>query len=163
MKSYVLGFAFDTDCRVALVKKDRPEWMAGRWNGIGGKIEADEDPIAAMVREFAEETGVKSAPMVWQHFATLDDAVLGYRVYCYVTVWPPESLDLVRTVESEEIRIFGGDVLLQPDIDLMPNLRWLMPMSLSLSDTDIPLFISYATQAFRPESVAPIVGKTCTC
>lgn len=143
MKSYVLGFAFDTACRVALVKKDRPKWMAGRWNGIGGKIEANEKPIDAMVREFREETGVTTAPIVWQHFATLDDAVLGYQIWCHATVWPPESLDLVQTVESEEIRIFGGDVLVRSDIDLMPNLCWLIPMSLSLSDTEIPVLISY--------------------
>lgn len=149
MKSYVLGFAFDTACRVALVKKDRPEWMAGRWNGIGGKIEANEKPIDAMVREFAEETGVQSSPTVWQHFATLDDAVLGYQITCFVTVWQPESLDLVHTVESEEIRIFDGDVLVRLDVDLMPNLRWLMPMSLCLADNEIPVLISYRSYVFH--------------
>jgi hypothetical protein len=37
---YVVGFAFDTDGRVALIRKNRPEWQAGRLNGIGGHVEA---------------------------------------------------------------------------------------------------------------------------
>lgn len=146
MQSYVLGFAFDSTCRVALVKKDRPEWMAGRWNGIGGKVEAGELPYDAMVREFREETGVTSLSSVWQHYATIRDVPSKYQMHCFVTVWPAESLDLVRTVESEEIRIFDGDVLTRGDIPLMSNLLWLMPMALTLSETEIPVLIDYATQ-----------------
>ena len=55
---YVLGFAFTTDGRVALIQKKRPAWQAGRLNGIGGKVEGTEHSAAAMVREFREETGV---------------------------------------------------------------------------------------------------------
>jgi 8-oxo-dGTP diphosphatase len=142
--NYVLGFAFDTDCRVALIQKNRPAEMAGKWNGIGGKIEAGERAVDAMVREFKEETGVNSSPMVWQHFATLRDAT--YQIHAFVTIWPPEFLDLVRTVESEEVRVFDGDVLVRGDVTLMSNLRWLMPMALCLSETDIPVLIEYASR-----------------
>lgn len=30
----------------------------GRWNGVGGKIEADESPIESVIRETKEETGI---------------------------------------------------------------------------------------------------------
>ena len=43
MKSYVLGFCFNTRLdQVVLIQKTRPEWQAGRLNGIGGHIENGE-------------------------------------------------------------------------------------------------------------------------
>jgi 8-oxo-dGTP diphosphatase len=143
MHHYVLGFAFDTNCRVALIRKNRPQWQAGRWNGIGGKVEAGESPTAAMIREFEEETGVVSPGEVWQHFATLRDKRLEFEMTCFVTVLQPEQLDLVRTVESEEVRIFDGDVLTREDIDVLPNLRWILPMALCLTESDIPVLVEF--------------------
>ena len=35
---------------------------SGRWNGLGGKLEADESPRQAAMREFLEEAGVQLAP-----------------------------------------------------------------------------------------------------
>lgn len=31
----------------------------GKWIGVGGKIEADETPLACVIREVKEETGLK--------------------------------------------------------------------------------------------------------
>jgi len=53
---------------VLLIRKDRPAWRAGRWNGIGDKVEPDEDPLAAMVREGPEEVGQAFA---WRPIARL--------------------------------------------------------------------------------------------
>lgn len=37
MTFYVAGLAFSTDLQhVALIKKNRPDWQAGKFNGIGG-------------------------------------------------------------------------------------------------------------------------------
>lgn len=56
---YVLGFLFNTkQNHVLLIKKNRPDWQAGKLNGIGGHIETGESPIQAMIREFKEETGL---------------------------------------------------------------------------------------------------------
>lgn len=56
---YVIGFMFSAGMQlVLLIRKNRPDWQAGRLNGIGGKIEPGEAPIDAMIREFKEETGL---------------------------------------------------------------------------------------------------------
>ena len=56
---YVLGFLFsENSFSVALIRKTKPKWQAGRLNGIGGKVEEGERYHTAMVREFKEETGV---------------------------------------------------------------------------------------------------------
>jgi len=58
MKHYVMGFIFnETGDKVLLMRKNKPEWQAGRWNGIGGKIKEDEFSLEAMRRECEEETG----------------------------------------------------------------------------------------------------------
>lgn len=69
MANFVLGFLFDPDYDVVvLIKKERPTWQAGAWNGVGGRVEEGETSHAAMVREFEEETGVFVAD--WQHYIT---------------------------------------------------------------------------------------------
>lgn len=72
MKRYVDGFMFDhfTE-KVLLIQKTTPEWQAGMWNGIGGKIEEGEEPLDAMVREFREETTIETTPEEWEHVFTL--------------------------------------------------------------------------------------------
>lgn len=67
---YVLGFAFtntsDPASSFVLVRlKARPEWQKGWFNGIGGRIEEDERPVQAMVREFREETGIETIESDW--------------------------------------------------------------------------------------------------
>ncbi len=42
---------------ILLLNRERSSWM-GRWNGIGGKLEPDEEPRSAMIRELEEETGI---------------------------------------------------------------------------------------------------------
>lgn len=64
---YALGLAFSTDGReVLLLLKNRPDFLAGLWNGIGGHIEAGESARAAMAREFTEEAGLAWSEAAWQ-------------------------------------------------------------------------------------------------
>ena len=45
--------------RVLSAQRDSPPSMAGKWEFPGGKVEADESPRAALVRELAEELGIQ--------------------------------------------------------------------------------------------------------
>ena len=58
MNTYVVCFLFDRYdvSRVLMCLKDRTVF-AGKFNGIGGKVEADETPYQAVIREVYEETG----------------------------------------------------------------------------------------------------------
>ncbi len=105
---YVCGFLFDSQLdRVALIRKNRgPNNMAGKLNGIGGKMKRGESPRGAQHREFLEETGVDIPVEKWMCFHTeryWQDS--GSTVY-FMTA---KSLDfhLVRTMEDEQVTIFG--------------------------------------------------------
>lgn len=70
MIRYVLGFVFDdSGDHVVLIQKTKPAWQAGKWNGLGGKIEPWESAHKAMIREFEEEAGVYSAD--WVNFGRM--------------------------------------------------------------------------------------------
>ena len=58
MKRYVVTFLFDRQFNVWLIEKQKPEWQKDCLNGIGGKIEPNENSLDAAVRELKEEAGV---------------------------------------------------------------------------------------------------------
>ena len=80
MKRYVLGLAFTEANSVLMVQKNRPAWQAGKLNFIGGKIDPDPDgygdeiPVAAMVREFYEETGIYTKQSDWKLIGSMGRA-----------------------------------------------------------------------------------------
>ena len=51
---------FDVDGRVLLAQRPEGKSMAGLWEFPGGKVEADEPPEAALIRELHEELGIET-------------------------------------------------------------------------------------------------------
>lgn len=100
MTQYTLGFAFDDLGRVALIHKLRPQCQAGKYNGIGGKLESGESPRHGISREFHEETGILIGSPLWQRRGTMSGQA-GFTVYVF-TVQSPLVRD-VRTTSDEEV------------------------------------------------------------
>jgi 8-oxo-dGTP pyrophosphatase MutT (NUDIX family) len=133
--SYVLGFVFDEGCRrVVLISKKRPQWMLGRLNGVGGKIEPGEKALAAMVRECEEETGLRVED--WSHVATIRHPT--FKIVCFFTV---ADVTAARTMTDEEVRIVHLSRLheLLEGGWLLPNLPLLIALSLDRSGIRKPV------------------------
>ncbi len=104
MNLYVNGFMYSADeSKVVLIKKNTPQWQKGFFNGIGGRIEQGESPKQAIIREFEEETGVKTVENDWQLFAIITNK-LQYKVYFFVAF--TDKMLSARTVETEEVGIY---------------------------------------------------------
>jgi len=131
MKNYVLGFAFDfAKENIVLIEKQKPEWQKDKLNGVGGKMEGDENPQQSMVREFFEETGVQTNTDDWTHFATMrfgDDIMGGQaNVYCF-KMFDDYAMN-ASTCEEEAIFILKLDGI--DEMPLMHNLHILIPLAL---------------------------------
>lgn len=126
---YVVGFLFDDSANaVLLIEKQGPEWQKGKLNGIGGKIENHESPREAMVREFEEETGVKVTQ--WQHFASLGDSQNNrFRVYFYFAF---SNKAVSEAISKTDEKIIIADLDRLRFLNTIPNLKWLIPMALSM-------------------------------
>lgn len=154
VQEYVLGFVFNKDLkRVLLIRKQKPEWQKGKLNGIGGKIELNETPFAAMSREMKEEADLDIPTDKWTQYCILNGN--GWMVYCFYSVLDGYFDELIRanvgifthyfkpiykSMTDEEV----GDWWVKPsgpddngshgDYTGMPhmsNLKWLIPMALN--------------------------------
>ncbi len=72
----VVGAAIVRDDRVLVAQRGTGPF-AGRWEFPGGKVEPEEDDLAALVRECAEEMGVVVAPQEFLGEVVLDGVVAG--------------------------------------------------------------------------------------
>jgi 8-oxo-dGTP diphosphatase len=119
MKKYVVGFAFNGDF-VLLIKKEKPQWQKGLYNGLGGHIEENEQPVAAMVREFKEECGIDTDETQWDEFAVMkgDDWVC----HCFRSRNIFDLCKAKQTTDEEPKSINVYTLELYPTISNIPAL-----------------------------------------
>lgn len=119
---YVAGFMFSKSrYYVALVRKLKPEWQKGLYNGVGGKIKLGESSFNAMCREFKEEADVHTTD--WRLFCTLKGTFGA--VYFFTVIG-----NLSKIVSMEEEKIYWVPVDALREEKTIPNLQWLIPMAL---------------------------------
>lgn len=143
---YVVGFYFNSEVheRVLLIEKQRPKWQKGRLNGVGGHVESDETPRMAMNREFREETGVGVGLERWEKFCELSGTMDGedFIVHFFTATRQEDDVD-DRQMTDE--KLWWVDFMDADDDDetpeMLPNLRWLLPMSAPATKHDWPYMI----------------------
>ena len=127
-RQVVVGVALlDGAGRVLVAQRSEPPHLAGFWELPGGKVEPDEDELAALVRECEEELGVTVA--------------LGVRVGPDLPIGPSGVLRVwtghvvageIEAREHAELRWLDTDSLdsvewLPADLPLLPYLRAVLP------------------------------------
>ena len=122
----VTGLTLDVDFGV-FIQKNRPAFQAGLWNGVGGKIERFEPPLAAMVREFTEETGCKTNASDWQHTISLRGS--NFVVHYYRNLQPDGFPD-ITSITDEPVAVWQLRQLLN-EAPILDNMRWILPLTLS--------------------------------
>lgn len=146
MNSMVCGFLFNAEGEhVVLIRKNRPAWMEGFLNGIGGKVEPiDENSedhrdsvkrfFRAMEREWFEEVdGVTVHVQDWIHFAVLKHPNEWEVHFFYAFAAPIMDLRAsgIKAKTRETIHLVSVRNIALGIANVMPNLRYLIPMALN--------------------------------
>lgn len=140
MTGYVLGFLFTPDFkRVALLRKTHgPGEMAGKLNGIGGHVESGEMPIEAMNREAKEELGVETDWMAFCSMRSDDEWICD----CFVAdIESFRDLPLANDA-GEVVEIHVPEIVLL-SVDIMLNLKWLIPLAMESSASGVMSEVHY--------------------
>ncbi len=126
MTEYVLGFLFsETLEEVLLIEKIISEWQTKKFNGISGKIELNEFPIEAMIREFKKETGLEINE--WNQFVTIIKEN-EYIIYCFYAI--DNILNYFENKTDRKLQIFYTYEINIENKSLMSNISWLIPMAI---------------------------------
>ncbi|MEG0870534.1 MAG: NUDIX domain-containing protein [Hafnia sp.] len=135
---YSLGFAFSANGQeLVVITKNRPAWQAGKWNGVGGSIEPGETPLQCQVREFCEETGVKTIESDWKPICQFSSEHFAVHTFCLFS----DCIYDVKTLTDEQVSIIPVD-LNQIRLFGQSNLPWLVGLCL---DKDQPRLSVNAT------------------
>jgi 8-oxo-dGTP diphosphatase len=111
----IVGAAIIAGGRVLACARAEPPELAGRWEFPGGKVEAGESDVAALLRECDEELGVRvevGAQVGGDVMLAHGRAVL--RVYAATIA----AGAVPRLIEHQELRWLGADELY--DVDWLP-------------------------------------------
>lgn len=122
---YIAGFLFAKDLKsVALLRKTKPGWMAGKWNAVGGHVEGKETSIEAMDREWNEEVASDARPE-WTAYVKLEgkgfDCTFHYAVADFSHVM----------AKTDEI-VLMWPLPIPASTPMLGNVRWLIEMALSM-------------------------------
>ncbi len=114
---------------------------AGRYNGIGGHVQAGETPLAAAHRELAEETGLRAS--LWLCGVVTIDTGPRAGVVLFVFRGEPQPADapLLASPEGQPVWV-RRDAWAQ--LPLVEDLPTLLPKVLAARPENPPFFAQYA-------------------
>lgn len=143
--NYVVGLIFDnyTD-DVLYLEKLKPEWQAGKLNGIGGKIEPNETPLEAMVREYQEEvvtpTGIDLELLkchdgqIWDMFLEWD---YGQGIVYFFRAYTNKSLNILENMKNDVGEEFMIRNMFKTYDGFINNLLWIVPCAMFKKSNEI--------------------------
>lgn len=122
MTRYVMALVEHHGSFITLLKKTGPESILGKLNGVGGKAGGDEAPVAAMNREWEEETGIS---MSFSNCCWGNLSGKGWEMFVFY-----KRAD--QRFALPEVNDAGEPLFWSSEYEMLehgvPNLRWMIPM-----------------------------------
>ena len=120
---YTLSFLFTTDLKkVLLIEKKRPEWQKGFLNGIGGKVEGDENFVECIERETFEETNLKI-----NYDNSYKGKLIGnnYVVVVYSTLVEENVIkENLKQTTDEKVKLYD----INNNLNLLSSVKYILPL-----------------------------------
>ncbi len=129
--NFTLGIIFSNDLeKVYLLRKDHPEFQAGKLNGVGGKLEPGETYAACMAREGKEESGHEGE---WHNLGRMRGDTEGWGPYqceVFYSVMVKKAKE-PHTCEQEKIEMHPVADLHKLTPEMVPHLPMLICAALA--------------------------------
>ena len=108
-----------------------------RYNGVGGHLERDEDPLSGVQREIKEETGLEVRDIQLRAIYNVDagDSV-GIVLFAFTAMSDTRQ---VAAGDEGTLHWVARDAIME--LDLVADLPQLLPRILSMTEGDPPLFV----------------------
>lgn len=108
MKPFVFNVVFDKQKQYVLtILKNKPSYLAGKYNFIGGKVESeDTDNKSAAIRETIEEAGIKTKPEYFGSIIQNKDPAFKQPTIIYLFRDFTDNVFNATSKESEQVHVF---------------------------------------------------------
>lgn len=117
------------------------KWFAGRYNGIGGHVEPDEDVLSAARRETGEEAGIEPPPLdLGAVIHVTSPEAPGVMLFAFTGALPAGT----EPGPCDEGTLEWVAIDATPHLPLVEDLPWLLPRLLARAPGSPPLFAHYA-------------------
>ncbi len=136
-----LCFVLNDDHLLLMKRAPHKRVFPNRYNGVGGHIERDEDPLTSARREIKEETGLEVRDVRLRAIYNIDAGeATGIVLFVFTAV--SDTRDVTANLEGTLHWIPLADVYA---LDLVEDLPLLLPRILPMQPDDPPLFahVSY--------------------
>lgn len=115
------------------------KWWAGKFNGIGGSVEANEDILSAALRETKEETGLYPTQL---DLAAVIHIMIEPAALLFVFIGTLPDGDILPCDEGT-FHWLSAQELADPTLPLMPDLPFLLPHLWRWQVSDGPRYFLY--------------------
>ncbi len=133
-----LCFIFNGDDVLLMKRGEHRRVFPGRYNGVGGHIECDEDPLSSARREILEETGLHVRDLRLRAVYNIDAGVKSGILLFVFTAVSDQRDGLIECAEGTLHWLPLDSVL---DYPLVEDLPVILPRIRTLSPDAPPLFV----------------------
>jgi 8-oxo-dGTP diphosphatase len=139
-----LCFIFNGEDVLLMKRGEHRRVFPGRYNGLGGHIERDEDPLACARREVLEETGLTVHDLRLRAVYNID---AGEQTGILLFVFTGISQQREPLVESDEGTLHWIPLASVLDYPLVEDLPLILPRVQAMSEHAAPLFVHVSYDA----------------
>lgn len=143
--SYVLILVFCPEFEnVLLIERTKDDWQKGMLNGLGGKIDKNEKPFDAVLRELKEEYYYEDSKdlIVISNFGVMQERGMFGNIYAYACIDKnyhnnytkfceqlyEGRIEVEGKVRSYDIKTILTDVAYKKKV--LSNITWMIPMAI---------------------------------
>lgn len=138
-----LCFVLNGDDVLLMKRAAHKRVFPSRYNGVGGHIERDEDPLESARREILEETGLSVGRLRLRAVYNIDAGEMS-GILLFVFIGWAESREVIANDEGTLHWISRDEIM---TLDLVEDIPHILPRILDMPDNATPLFVHVSYDA----------------